>query len=72
LECVEEGILWDADYEIEHLYADRSPTEARALKQISGINDEYFNYIPEDPKDKEIKGKLAKLRKLCESVMKGR
>jgi hypothetical protein len=71
LECVEEGILWDADYEIEHLYADRSPAEARELRQMTGITDEYFNYIPEDPKDEEIKSKLSELRKLCESVMKG-
>jgi hypothetical protein len=71
LECVEEGILWDADYEIEHLYADRSPAEARELRQMTGINDEYFNYIPEDPKDEEIEGKIAELRKLCESALKG-
>ena len=31
LECVEEGILWDADYEIEHLYADRSLELPRAV-----------------------------------------
>jgi len=72
LECISGGILWDVDYEIEHLFADRSPAEASALRQMAGINDEYFNYIPEDPKDEEIEGKLAELRELCESVMKGR
>lgn len=71
LECISEGILWDVDYEIEHLFADRSPAEASALKQMAGINEGYFLYIPEDPKDNEIKGKLAKLRKLCRSVLKG-
>jgi len=70
LECVEEGILWDADYEIEHLYADRSPAEARDLREMMNITEEYFQYIPEDPKDEEIESKLAELRKLCASVIK--
>lgn len=67
---VSDGILWDVDYDDEHLYLDRSPEEAQALRKLTGINENYYLSIAEDLKDEEIESKRAELRKLCLSVVK--
>ncbi len=67
---VSDGILWDVDYNDEHLYLDRSPEEAQALRKLTGINENYYLSIAEDLKDEEIESKRAELRKLCSSVVK--
>ncbi len=70
LQCVSDAILWDADYDDEYLYADRSPEESTALRKMAGINEEYYQYIAEDLKDEEIENTLAELRKLCGRFVK--
>ena len=68
---VSDGILWDVDYyNDEHLYLDRSPEEAQALRKSTGINENYYLSIAEDIKDEEIESKRAEVRKLCHSVVK--
>jgi hypothetical protein len=67
---VSDGILWDVDYNDEHLYLDRSPEEAQALRKFAGINENYYLSIAEYLKDEEIETKRAELRKLCLSVVK--
>ena len=67
---VSDGILWDVDYNDEHLYLDRSPEETQALRKSTEINENYYLSIAEDLKDEEIESKRAEARKLCHSVAK--
>ena len=61
-------ILWDADYEDEDLYIDRSPEEAQRLKDSMRIRNDYFLEVPEDIKPKETETKLSELKTLCRSI----
>ena len=61
-------ILWDADYEDEDLYIDKPPEEARILKDLMRMRDDYFLEIPEDLKPGEIEIKLTELKSLCRSI----
>jgi len=70
LTYISEGILWDGIKPMK-LYIDYPPEKAHALKEKMNLPEEYFQQIPEDPKDINIYGILVKLRKLCISVLKG-
>ena len=61
-------ILWDYDFEDEDLYIDKSPEEAKRLKEFMRIRDEYFRDIPEDLTPEEIDTRLSELKSLCRSV----
>jgi len=67
---VSDGILWDVDYDDEHLYLGRSPEEAQVLRKLTGINENYYLSIAEYLKDEEIESKRAEVRKSCHSVVK--
>ncbi len=67
---ISDGILWDADYDDEHLYADRYPEEAKELRRMTCISEDYFQYIPEDIKDEEIQSRIRKIRKVCRPFVK--
>jgi hypothetical protein len=47
---VSDGILWDVDYDDEHLYLDRSPEEVQALRELTRINEDYYLSIAKDLK----------------------
>ncbi len=47
---VSDGILWDVDYDDEHLYLDHCPEEAQALRKLTRINEDYYLSIAEDLK----------------------
>ena len=51
------------------VYAERFPEEVQVLRQLTGINENYYLSIAEDLKDEEIEIKRAELRKLCSFVI---
>jgi len=71
VECLEEGILWDADYDDELLFIDETPEKAKELKRLLGISEDYFRAVPDDLSKEEMEAKLVELRKLCRSIVEG-
>jgi len=65
LDCLEDRLLWDRDWEMEdHLDAD--PETGRRLKQELGIDEDYFVAVPPDPTDEECERLLGELRELTQ------
>jgi len=66
-----DAILWDADYEDGYLYLDRPPEEARALRMLTRVSEEYYLFVPEDLSDEAAKRQLAELRSLATPIADG-
>ena len=69
IECIEECILWDMDYDI-HTIEDESPDRAAQKKRVFGIDNDYFSAIPDEPKTAAAKKLLQETQKLCDRVIK--
>ena len=54
IECLQDLVLWDADYLDEELYADQSPEVGRFLKRQMGVPGEYFQAVAPDPADCDL------------------
>jgi len=68
LDCLEDRMLWDRDWEMEeHLDAD--PEASRRVKQELGIDEVYFIAVPPDPTEEECQRLLDEL---CELTRRGR
>lgn len=70
VQCLADGILWDADYGDSHLYIDHPPEKSKLLKNVMRISDNYYSAIADDPNEEEIDTKLTDMRKLCQSAIK--
>ncbi len=62
-------ILWDRDYESDHIYVDHPPEKTQWLKQMARIRDDYFTAIADDLTDEEAQAQIKELRKLCDSIL---
>jgi len=69
VECLQDAILWDADYLGEDLFVDLPPERAMALKDEMGVADEYFLSVAPDPKPEQMAAPLADLEALSHEVM---
>lgn len=63
LDCLENRVLWDCDWEMEEQF-DADPDVSQRVKQEMGISDDYFVAVPPDPADEEAERLLAELREL--------
>jgi hypothetical protein len=61
-------ILWDRDYESDHIYMDHPPEKTQWLKHMARIRDDYFTAIADDLTDEEAHAQIKELGKLCDSV----
>jgi hypothetical protein len=43
LESLADQILWDRDFELEAVFADRDPKRVKSVKQAMGIDEDYFS-----------------------------
>ena len=68
IEEMADMILWDNDYLSESDFVDDSPEESDRLKKLTGITDNYFLEIADDPKPIEIESILSDLKALCRSI----
>jgi hypothetical protein len=66
-----DAILWDADYEDGYLYLDRPPEEARALREMTRVTEEYYLFVPDDLTGEVAKRQLAELRSLATPIAEG-
>ena len=69
IECIEECILWDNDYD-RCTFGDGHPDLDAKMREIFGIDDDYFSAIPDDPKPTVAKKLLRETQKLCDRVIK--
>ena len=63
LDCLEDRVLWDCDWEMEE-QLDADPDVSQRVKQEMGISDDYFIAVPPDPTDEEANRLLLELREL--------
>ena len=66
-----DAILWDADYEDGYLYLDRPPEEARALRMLTRVSEDYYLFVPDDLSDAMAERQLAELRSLATPIAEG-
>lgn len=64
IECLEAGVLWDADWEGGEMHLDADPETSRRLKELMRIDEDYYVEVPPDPSSKQLEGVLATLREL--------
>ena len=63
LDCLEDRVLWDCDWEMEE-QLDADPDVSQRVKREMGISDDYFIAVPPDPTDEEAERLLLELREL--------
>jgi hypothetical protein len=60
-------VLWgDRDFEEAEHFLDRDPRESQQLKQLMGIDEDYFSAIAPEPTDHQLKAIRKVLRQLCD------
>ncbi|MFC1761787.1 hypothetical protein ACFL6U_06875 [Planctomycetota bacterium] len=70
VEGLSDRILWDRDYEEDHIYVDHAPEKTQFLKYMARIPDNYYTAIADDLTDKEAAATIKELKKLCDSIIK--
>ena len=64
IDCIESGILWDDDWAVEELFADKPPEVSRRMKRSMNIEQDYYVWVPTDPAEAELPAILERLGKL--------
>jgi hypothetical protein len=59
-----DGVLWDEDWRDDPNLLDVDPEIGRAVKELLGIDKDYYVAVPPDPTDEEMKGVWKTLREL--------
>jgi hypothetical protein len=59
-----DGVLWDEDWKEAGVQLDADPAAGRAVKEVLGIDEDYYIAVPPDPTDEEMEGVWATLREL--------
>ncbi len=59
--CLTDAVLWDEDWRDSESLLDADPKASRAVKEVLGIDEDYYVAVPPDPTDEEMKGVWATL-----------
>jgi hypothetical protein len=59
------SVLWDEDWRDNENLLDVDPKAGRALKELLGIDEDYYVAVPPDPTDVEVEGVWITLRALA-------
>ena len=57
-------VLWDEDWKDSESLMDADPRAGRAVKELLGIDEDYYIAVPPDPTEEEMKGVWVTLRGL--------
>jgi hypothetical protein len=60
LECLEDRVLWDRDWETDE-QSDTDPEVSRPVKKMLGIDRDYFVAVPPEPSNEEAERLLSEL-----------
>ena len=58
VESLADEILWDRDFELEAILADQDPAKSQMMKQVLGIQNNYFSDIAPDTHSREAFQKI--------------
>ncbi len=61
ISCLTDAVLWDEDWRDSESLLDADPKAGRAVKELLGIDEDYYVAVPPDPTDEEMKGVWATL-----------
>jgi hypothetical protein len=64
ISCLADGILWDEDWKDSESLMDVDPKAGRAVKEMLGIDEDYYVAVPPDPSTEEMASVWATLRRL--------
>jgi hypothetical protein len=62
--CLADGILWDEDWRDSESLMDVDPKAGRAVKEMLGIDEDYYVAVPPDPSAEEMERVWVTLRGL--------
>ncbi len=64
--CLADGILWDEDWRDSESLMDVDPKAGRAVKEMLGIDEDYYVAVPPDPSAEEMERVWVTLRGLTD------
>jgi hypothetical protein len=64
VDSLADGVLWDEDWRDDESLLDADPRAGRAVKELMGIDEDYYVAVPPDPTDEEMEGVWPTLRGL--------
>ncbi|MGO9108542.1 MAG: hypothetical protein ACLP9L_04850 [Thermoguttaceae bacterium] len=64
ISCLTDAVLWDEDWRDSESLMDVDPKAGRAVKEMLGIDEDYYVAVPPDPTDEEMKAVWTTLRGL--------
>ncbi len=64
VQCLEDGLLWDDDWDMPELFLDVDPQLSRARRSKLGIPKDYYTAPAPDPRDDQIPELWSRLRLL--------
>ncbi len=67
LECLMGAVLWDNDYEAQERL-DLPPEQSNQLKEVLGVEDDYYTDVPTDPRDDQLNLYVDALKGLTAEV----
>lgn len=64
VESLADRILWDRDFEMARSFMDISPAKASMLKQVMGIETDYYSSIAPDSSSSQVESLLREVRQI--------
>jgi len=64
VECLSDTVLWDQDWKDSESLLDADPKVSKGVKELLGIDENYYVIVPPDPTGREMEGINATLRVL--------
>lgn len=68
IESLRDHILWDEDWDDEENFIDGPPAFNKFLQDVMAVGDDYFSYIPPDPRDDELPQLVTRLSALTREL----
>jgi hypothetical protein len=68
VDSLADAVLWDEDWKDNEALLDVDPKASRAVKNLLGIDDDYYVAVAPDPTDEEINGICVTLRGLTRGM----
>jgi hypothetical protein len=72
IDCLAGRVLWDEDWKDAEHHLDADPAASRMIKDLLGIDPDYYVAVPPDPSHEELDAIWATLRELTRSASRRR
>jgi hypothetical protein len=68
IECLSDGVLWDADWQASETFQDLDPDIAQSVRDEMAISDNYFVAVAPEPSDEELHEIKVRIRELLVKI----